>query len=201
MTRLATMVLLLSQSAMGACMEMGAASPSAAEDPVESPAFFSVVLDYLARDARGRVLVDPRPLRTGADLRTIEDEDLDPDAAAVTRLRSEALAARGVRTTNATVDQRCTFSEGVGLPPGRQRVVPDSVRRQIAECRAREAYTTFILGLPEPDEGNGYPPGTWRVRVHEMERAGFQVRDLYLRATAHSGWEVFAVERRFGMSA
>lgn len=179
------------------CMET--AGPAAAGQPDSSPSFFSTTLDHLARDARGQMRVDPRPLRVQADLRSIEDEDFDAGAAAAIRVRSDVLARRGIVAADAVADQRCTFSEGVGAPPG--RVVPDSIRRQAAECAARAAYTTFVLSSPERSEGNGYPPGTWRVTVHAMQKSGFAVWDLYLRPTADAGWEVFASERRFGMSS
>jgi hypothetical protein len=182
---------------LAACMET--AGPAAVGRPDESPAFFSAALDYLARDARGQMRVDPRPLRVQADLRRIDRDDLEPEAEAVIRVRSDVLARRGIAAADAVADQRCTFSEGVGAPPG--RVVPDSVRRQAAECAARAAYTTFVLSSPERSEGNGYPPGTWRVTVHAMQKSGFAVWDLYLRPTADAGWEVFASERRFGMSS
>jgi hypothetical protein len=116
-------------------------------------------------------------------------------------MRSEVVARRGMASADAAADQRCTFSEGVGLPPGREAMLPDSVRQRSAECRARPAYTTFVLSSPERVEGNGYPPGTWRISVHAMQKSGFAVWDLYLRPNPTSGWEVFASERRFGMSS
>jgi hypothetical protein len=188
---------LIALAALASCVT--AAGPAAMERPDESAAFFSAALDHLAQDARGQVRVDPRPLRPGADLRRIRAEDLDPAATAVIRVRSDVLARRGIAVADAAADQRCTFSEGVEAPPG--RVLPDSVRREAAECAARPAYTTFVLGTPERSTGNGYPPGTWRVGVHAMQKSGFAVWDLYLHPTTGSGWEVVAAERRFGMSS
>lgn len=53
-----------------------------------SPAFFATAVEHLAHQARGRMLVDPRPLRPGADLRSIEDEDFAPNARPIIQLRS-----------------------------------------------------------------------------------------------------------------
>lgn len=107
------------------------------------------------------------------------------------------LAERGIRPTDAIVDQRCTFSGGVGLPPGREALLPDSIRRQAAECDAREAYTTFILTIPERALAEEYPPGTWSIRVHAMDKGEFSIWDLYLHDVESGQWKVFAAERRF----
>lgn len=184
-------------AAMPSCRET--AAPSTAGVPAESPAFFSAALDHLAHNARGQMRVDPRPLRPQADLRSIEEEDLDTGAAEIIRLRSNVLSRRGIASTDAAADQRCTFSEGLEPPPG--RVLSDSVRRLAAACSAEPSYTTFILGTPEHIVDSAYPPGTWRVSVHAMQKSGFAVWDLYLRPNANSGWEVFTSERRFGMSS
>ena len=175
------------------------AAPSMAGVPVESPAFFSAVLDHLARDARGQMRVDPRPLRPQADLRSIEVEDLDAGAVDIIRLRSDVLSRRGIAPADAAADQRCTFSEGIGALPG--RVLSDSVRRLTAMCAARPSFTTFVLGTPERSADDEHPPGTWRVSVHVMQKSGFAVWDLYLHPRANAGWEVLAAERRFGMSS
>jgi hypothetical protein len=187
--------------AAGSCTGMaGRASAGPAGDPRVSPALFAAALDHLARDARGRLLVDPRPLRPDADLGGVDPGDLMGGAEDVTRVRAEVLASRGLASTDATLDQRCTFSEGAGLPPGREALLADSIRQRAAECRAREPYTTLIFTLPRAATGNGYPPGTWRVRAVRMSRAGFQIWDVYLRAV-HPDWEVVAAEQAFSISS
>lgn len=173
----------------------------AQDDPGESAVLFAAAIDRLARDARGRLLVDPRPLRADADLRGIQDEDFARGAEAVARMRARALADRGITTTDAVLDQRCTFTEGIGPLPGRESRLADSIRTRTAACLAREPYTTLVLGLPRPVEGAGYPAGTWRVSARVMDRSGFVIWDLYLRAGPPSGWTVIAAERRFGIQS
>lgn len=134
-------------------------------------------------------------MRPEADLAGIDDADLAVGVDEITRMRREVLAAHRFTPTDATVDQRCTFSHGVRSPyPDR---LPDSVRIASEACAAREPYTTFILSLPERVEEEGSPAGTWRVRVHAMYQAGFELWDLDLRRAGDGWWEIVSAERTF----
>jgi hypothetical protein len=88
------------------CTEPGSspAALSTVQQPTESPAFFQAAVEYLAAGERGPVIVDPRPLRPGADLRHVGMEDLAAHAEATVRLRLDVLAARGIRATDAVAD-------------------------------------------------------------------------------------------------
>ncbi|HEX6911326.1 MAG TPA: hypothetical protein VF142_13060 [Longimicrobium sp.] len=140
-------------------------------------------LDYLVERAEARVLVDPRPLRRGADLAHVGDEDLAAGAEATTRQRAAVLAEREILVTDAVGDFRCTFRMGVRVPPEREQTLPDSIRQRSSACRAREPYTAIIVGLPAPAQGD-HPAGTWHVEAVAMTLSGFQIWDLYLRSSA-----------------
>lgn len=183
-------VLLSACSATG----QGAASRGA----TEPPALFTAALDYFAEQAQGRVLVDPRPLRRGADLAQVQDEDLALDAAETERQRAAVLAAREIAVTDAVADFRCTFSAGVRVPPEREAALPDSIRERSRVCRAREPYTALILGLPDqaPD---GPHAGAWHLEAVAMTVEGFQIWDLYLRAGADGSWQVADARTRLNI--
>jgi hypothetical protein len=176
----------------------GAASPIAPWETAEPSALFAAAVDYLAERAQGRVLVDPRPVRRGADLAQVHDEDLAPDAAETERQRGAVLAARGIAATDAVADFRCTFSAGVRVPPEREAALPDSIRERSRACRAREPFTTLILGLPDqaPD---GPHAGAWHLEAVAMTVAGFQIWDLYLRASADGAWQVTDARTRLNI--
>ena len=129
--------------------------------------------------------------------RGIEADDLAPGASPVTQRQSDVLAARGWPSTDAVADFRCTFTGGVGPPPGREPSLPDSTLRRQDECRAREPYTTLILGLPQPAADARYGPGTWQVQAVAMSTGGFRIWDLYLRPEADGRWRVTAADARF----
>ena len=97
-------------------------------------------------------------------------------------------------------DFRCTFSTGVRVPPEREAALPDSIHERSRVCRAREPYTTLILGMPgqAPD---GPHPGAWHLEAVAMTVAGFQIWDLYLRAGADGAWQVTDARTRLNIQS
>lgn len=187
-------VLLSACSAAG----LGAASAGEPREPADSPELFGAALDYLAERAKGRVLVDPRPLRRGADLANVQEEDLAPGAETTERQRAAVLAERGIAATDAVADFRCTFSVGVRVPPEHEAALPDSIRQRSSACRAREPYTAIIVSLPAPETGD-HPAGTWHLEAVAMTVEGFQIWDLYLRAAAGGAWQVADARTRLNI--
>lgn len=182
-----------------ACVEpeTSPASPVALRQPGESSAFFAAALAHFAGSVEGRLLVDPRPLKPGADLARLQGEDLAPNAAATVQLRTAVLVARGITATDAVADFRCTFSSGVGVPPECEATLPDSIRQRTRECRARAPYTTLIFGLPQPATDARYGAGTWRLEALMMTAGGFRIWDLHLQPGADGLWRVAGADARF----
>lgn len=182
------------------CVARGGASSSIPQPEAEPAGLFAAAVDHFAARVRGRLLVDPRPLRPGADLATVQDEDLAPDAAPTERQRAAVLAARGISATDAVADFRCTFSSGVRVPPEREAVLQDSIRQRSRACRAREPYTTLIVSLSAPAGGEN-PAGAWHLEAVAMTVAGFQIWDLYLRAGADGAWQVTDARTRLNIQS
>ena len=87
MIRRTAIVPLVSVSFLGSCTPPGdlVVGPGARLEPPVSSSLFTAAVEHLARDARGHLLVDPRPLRPGAHLSGVDAEDLAPGAEDVTR--------------------------------------------------------------------------------------------------------------------
>lgn len=176
----------------------GTAPLVAPGEPARPVELFSAALEHLVGHAEGRVLVDPRPLRHGADLAGVQAEDLAADAGAAERQRAAVLAERGMAATDAVADFQCTFSTGVRVPAEREQTLPDSIRQRSSACRAREPYTSIIISLPAPASGD-HPAGTWHLEAVAMTLAGFQVWDLYLRRPADGEWQVADARTRLNI--
>jgi hypothetical protein len=172
-------------------------APTHLEHPSASAAFFVAAVERLADSTTGRVRIDPRPLRADADLAAVSDEDLAADADEATRVRSAVLRSRNVTPTDAVADFRCTFSAGVGAPPGRESALADSVRQRRAQCRAREPYTTLIFGLPERVAEGSHPRDTWSLKAVAITVGGFRIWELYLQPQPDGSWRVTGLESRF----
>lgn len=198
MRRAARRALVLAVLGAAACTPAGVGSvPIAAQPTPEHPErLFASAVAHLASDARDRLLVDPRPLRPGGDLHRLDEADILHDAAEAIRLRERVLKARGIATTDAAADRRCTFSRGVGVPPERAPTV-DSIADRLARCRAREPYTTLIFGLPVAAVAEPDAPATWHVEAVVVTPAGYQIWDLFLQPGAEGSWHVSRAEPRF----
>lgn len=192
-------MLLVCLLATAGCLEPGAAatSPAVLQAPAAPPALFAAAVEHLAGEAEGRLLVDPRPLRPGADLAGVEADDLASEAAGIAQRQANVLTARGWGQTDAVADFRCTFTGGVGPPPSRLASLPDSIVRRQRECDAREPYTTLIFGLPRPVADERFGPGTWQLEAVAMTTGGFRIWDLYLRPDADGRWRVSRADARF----
>jgi hypothetical protein len=174
-----------------------AGAPPARVSPAPDERAVAAVLDYLARNSEGRLFVDPRPLREGADLAGLETTDVSGDSA-VSNATARILARRGIQVTDAASDMRCAFVRGAIPPPEVLDSEPEDFRRAREACLRRGLYTTVILGTPRRDE-EGAARSVWIVRAVRMTTSSYGVWDLPVRVNARGAWEVLEPRRLFGV--
>lgn len=191
---------------LAGCYEGAPAGAHAQVAPAESPEFFIAAVDYFAGKAEAPVRVDPRPLRAGALLHSVAASDLLLTDRETIRLRTAALAARGIPPADATADWRCVFATGLRPPPGQgtdpiweqiRRAEPDSLRERRDACRAGGEYVSLAFGPPQAGTQPAHP-GRWRIRAMRMMLHGWEVVDLFLEPNARGRWEVVSVQERVG---
>lgn len=193
-------------AAPGACTEGSVSAPHAQVTPSESAEFFITAVTYLAARAPAPVRVDPRPLKAEAMLHSVSEADLVLRDSATIRLRTAALAARGISRADAAADWKCVFATGLRPPPGRgndpiweqiRAAEPDSVRRRREACRQNGEYVSLAFGPPQAGTQPEHPR-RWRLRTMRMMLHGWEVIDLFLEPNAQGRWEVVHVQERVG---
>ncbi len=192
----ATLTLSLALVAAAGCLRAAFAERAPSSSPDDSAALFAAAVEHLGAQARGRLLIDPKPLRPGADLDRLGEDDVVRDSATV-RARASVLKARGIAATDAVADRRCTFSTGAGLPPERYALLPDSVRRRTEACRARAPYTTLIFGFAREVSDAGAAAGRRQMEAVLLTNGGYQIWDLAFERGENGRWRVSAAETRF----
>lgn len=174
--------------------------PRTAPVPGESPAFFAAAVGYFARDTMTPlpVLVDPRPLRPEAALRSVSEADLIQLDTQTIALRTRVVESGGWRTTSAPRDWRCVFSQV--LPPAqpRRQERQDTLQQLHKACRQKGAYQSLVFGLPQSGTDPGHPD-RWRIRAMRMLLNGYEVVDLFLRSGPDGTWRVVEARVRSGV--
>lgn len=169
------------------CSERLPGGPQAALEPGLSPDFFAAAVSYFDGRTALPILVDPRPLRPEARLRSVSENDLLTAEAETIRMRERVVESAGWRTTDAPADWRCVFAQA--LPPALPATVPDSLRRHRDACIQRGQYESLIFGLPQSGTDPDHP-GRWRIRSVRMLLYGYEIIDLFLERRERGDWEV-----------
>lgn len=191
-----TLILGLACVTLAGCLRAAFPERAPSPSPDDSAALFAAAVEHLGAQARGRLLVDPRPLRPGADLHRLGEDDIAQDSA-IARSRAAVLRARGIAATDAVDDRRCTFSIGAGLPPDQYALLPDSVRRLTAACREREPYTTLVFGVAtEVPDGEAVAGGR-QIEAVLLTKGGYQIWNLTFELGEDGRWRVAEGEARF----
>lgn len=193
---------LAAATCLAACSESRRASPvsvSAYTEPRQSRGLLITALDHFAPGVEGRLLVDPRPLRSDADLADVTAAEIAVEDAATAELRTAIVRERGIGLTDAADDQRCAFARGLQMPDYIARTLPDSVNRRHEECLRRGIYTSLIFGLPEPAEERA--PGVWRLKAVRLTTWYYSTWDLYLRPAGDGDWVIVEAKRIIGIAS
>lgn len=149
---------------------------------------FEAVVEKLRGEPEGVLRVDPRPLRSGADLTSVEAGELSPAPAG----RRQVLDRAGVAAADFVQDQRCLFARGLPHPPEVAIPVPDSVAQLQRRCREQPPFTSAVVGTPRPVPGGGEHEIV--VPVARMTTSRYVVEHFHLRAGASGAVEVVRVE-------
>ena len=100
---LGSVVLVLAQ---GASAQAGAGTSS-------DPPIFQAIVQSEAAQAHGLLLTDVRPVRAGADLVAIDEDDL----ALASRARGDLLRRMHLQATDILADKVCMLAHGLPAPP------------------------------------------------------------------------------------
>lgn len=151
----------------------------------EPTGLLQAVASYLTSTLGVPASIDPRPLRPGihaANGLGVAGMLLDTT---LIQLRLADARIAGLKIADILVDQECTFTEGVKVPPG-TALSPEAVERE-RHCQSRGRFTTFALGLVPPEDRNGV---LGPVRVIAFTASGYHVRDLWFTKSIGSTWTV-----------
>lgn len=165
------------------------ASPAVAQvraTDSDDAAVFEAVVAEVARSAQGEFLVDPRELRMGADLTSVEPSDVGP----VSADRERVLRKLAIHTTAFLSDQRCLFAHGLPPAPGHETVTEEQ-RITRRDCRARAPFTSAILGHAQWDGE------TVRVAVAKMTTSSYTAREYVLRRCTGT-WRIIGTRELIG---
>ncbi len=175
-----------------ATLNQTASAQVAGTDPAEE-AIFRTVVGEVARTAEGVFLADPRVLQPGANLTSIEPEEVG----AVADDRASVLRQMGIETTAFLSDQPCLFA--AGSPPVPE-VDPTTAEQHAVRqrCRERTPFTSAIFGRPLPaSSGDG---DTKILIVARMTTSSYSVHEYVLQC-GPDGWRIVRTEKRVGVQS
>ena len=176
-------LLLVSIAATGAPVASAQGHGSAAADAE----IFEAVVAEVGRSAQGMLVVDPRPIQAGADLTSVEPDEVGP----VSAERERVLRKMEIQTTVFLSDQRCLFAHGLPPAPGFGNVnAEQQAARQ--ECRTRAPFTSAIISSPQRDRD------TVTVAVAQMTTSSYAAREYVLRRCGPGAWRVIATRELIG---
>lgn len=165
--------------------------------PSTDRSLYEVLLDHFHQSSMGVLRVDPRPLRPGADLASVGEDDLLPDQEERVRALRSVLATREILATDAVRDMGCVFSAGVPRPSG--SAADTSGSRAQAGCGAR-AYTTLVFSAPEAAQDATTGNAVARIRAVRMTLSSISLWSVELRSEP-GGWRIHHIAREFGISS
>ena len=184
-TRLRTFTLMASASVLLGC----AYATVQPRQSIDNAAFTAAV-ERFRGDAEGELRVDPRSVRFGSDLGSLDRADLAPTANATVQERTRELRHLGIRATDIFHEQRCLYS--VGAPPANESA---GERAHREACIARGPFTALIVSNPSPaGEVDGAP--TWMVSVARMTTSSHQAWELRLRRGPGNTFTVISEDRK-----
>jgi hypothetical protein len=156
-----------------------AASAQAAAAASTDPTIFQAIVHSEAGQAPGLLLTDMRPVRAGADLLAIDEDDL----AAASQARGDLLRRRHLQATDILADKACMFVRGVPAPPGHDSLPPEMADVR-ARCRARREFTSIAVG-----EVQGRDADSVQVRVVRVTTSRYRVVE-YTLSRSGSGYRI-----------
>jgi hypothetical protein len=143
------------------------------------PTIFQAIIQSEAGQAHGLLLTDIRPVRAGADLLAIDEDDL----AAASRTRGDLLRRMHLQATDILADKACMFARGVPAPPGHDSLPPEMAEVR-ARCRARPEFTSIAVG-----EVQGVDAALVQARVVRMTTSRYRVVE-YTLSRSRSGYRI-----------
>lgn len=175
-----------------AMLSKPAPAQAAGTDPAEEAVFRAVVAE-VARTAEGVFLADPRVLQAGADLTSIEPEEVGP----LSDGRASVLRQMGIETTVFLSDQPCLFA--VGSPPVPEFDQSTAEQRAVRQrCRERTPFTSAIFGRPQPaSSGHG---DIETMIVARMTTSSYSVHEYVLQC-GPGGWQIVRTEKLVGVQS
>ena len=164
------------------------APPAVAQsgDSADAAVFEAVVVE-IARSVQGVFLVDPRQLRAGADLTSVEPAEVGP----VSADRERGLQKMGIQATAFLSDQRCLFAHGLPPAPGHE-ILSEEERSVRQDCRARVPFTSAIVGQVQR---NG---DEVTVAVAQMTTSSYTAREYALRRCGPDAWRIVRTRELVG---
>jgi hypothetical protein len=155
------------------------ASAQAGAGPSADPTIFQAIVHSEAGQAHGLLLTDIRPVRAGADLLAIDEDDLG----AASRARGDLLRRMHLQATDILADKACMFARGVPAPPGHDSLPPEMAEVR-ARCRARPEFTSIAVS-----EVQGGDADSIRVNVVRVTTSRYRVVE-YTLLRSGSGYRI-----------